>query len=76
MERLFSLESPRFWLQNLGFSAPSLLLHPPSLDNRHLATLRVIEPEPFVESHPETAKTLGIEDGDQVYIKTRAGTSV
>lgn len=42
-------------------------------DNRHLATLRGVEPEPFVEIHPETATGLGIEDGDQVYIETKRG---
>ena len=42
-------------------------------DNRHLATLRGTEPEPTIEIHPETAKGLGIEDGDQVYIETKRG---
>jgi thiosulfate reductase/polysulfide reductase chain A len=33
--------------------------------------LRGVDPEPFVEIHPETAVGLGIEDGDQVYIETK-----
>jgi anaerobic selenocysteine-containing dehydrogenase len=42
-------------------------------DNRHLATLRGTEPEPIVEIHPETARELGIEEGDRVYIETKRG---
>ena len=33
-------------------------------DNRHLAVLRGVEPEPMMEIHPKTAAELGIEDGD------------
>ena len=42
-------------------------------DNRHLATLRGTEPEPVAEIHPETARELGIEDGQEVYIETKRG---
>jgi anaerobic selenocysteine-containing dehydrogenase len=42
-------------------------------DNRHIASLRGLEPEPVAEIHPETAKGLGIEDGDMVYIENKRG---
>jgi anaerobic selenocysteine-containing dehydrogenase len=42
-------------------------------DNRHLATLRGTDPEPLVEIHPETARELGVEDGDMVYIENKRG---
>jgi len=42
-------------------------------NNRQIASLRFIEPEPTVEIHPETARGLGIEDGNQVYIETKRG---
>jgi anaerobic selenocysteine-containing dehydrogenase len=42
-------------------------------DNRHLAVLRGVEPEPIIEIHPKTAAELGIEEGDRVYIETQRG---
>jgi anaerobic selenocysteine-containing dehydrogenase len=42
-------------------------------NNRQVAILRGIDPEPFVEIQPDTARGLGIEDGDQVYIETKRG---
>jgi len=42
-------------------------------DYRMVASLRALEPEPFVEIHPETAKKLGIADGDMAYIETKRG---
>lgn len=42
-------------------------------DNRYLATLRGIEPEPIAELHPETARSLEVKNGDQVYIETKRG---
>ena len=42
-------------------------------DGRQLATLRGTHPEPLVRIHPETANTLGITDGNWVYIETRRG---
>lgn len=42
-------------------------------NNRQVASLRGMEPDPVVEIHPETAKALGIEDGDWVYIENRRG---
>jgi len=50
--------------------------HSPVYDhsaNRHVASLRGVEPDPIVEIHPETAASLGIDDGDWVYIETRRG---
>ena len=40
---------------------------------RQIPSLRKEHPEPVVIIHPETAKNLGIKDGDQVYIETRRG---
>ena len=40
---------------------------------RQIPPLRKEHPEPVVTIHPETAKNLGIMDGDQVYIETRRG---
>ena len=42
-------------------------------NNKQIATLRGREPEPIVEIHPKTASSLGIHDGDQVYIETKRG---
>jgi len=41
--------------------------------DRNITSLRAQHPEPVVEIHTETAKELGIEDGDWVYIETRQG---
>lgn len=41
--------------------------------DRHISSLRGVEPEPVVEIHPESAKRLGIEDGEWVYIETKRG---
>ncbi len=41
---------------------------------RHLDSLRKRDPMPRVLLHPETARSLGIGDGDRVHITTRAGT--
>jgi len=40
---------------------------------RQITTLRGVEPVPIVEIHPKTAESLGIEDGDLVYIETPRG---
>ena len=40
---------------------------------RQIASLRGGHPEPVVSIHPETAKGLGIADGDWVYIETKRG---
>ena len=42
-------------------------------NNRQIASLRGIEPDPIVEIHPETARDLSIEDGDWVYIENKRG---
>jgi len=42
-------------------------------DYRQVASLRGLEPEPLVEINPETARGLGIADGDMVYIETKRG---
>jgi len=42
-------------------------------NNRQIASLRDMEPEPLVEIHPETAGRLAIDNGDMVYIETKRG---
>ncbi len=39
-------------------------------EGRQIPSLRKINPDPLVEIHPETARTLGIQDGDWVWIET------
>ena len=41
--------------------------------DRNIAPLRALHPEPVVEIHSETAKELGIKQGDWVYIETKRG---
>ena len=40
---------------------------------RQVAGLRTLRPDPIVELHAETAKRLGIADGDWVFIETKRG---
>lgn len=40
---------------------------------RQITSLRGIRPEPLIEINPETARKLGISDGDWVYVETRRG---
>ena len=40
---------------------------------RQVAKLRRLHPNPIVQVHPETAKVLGIADGDWVFIETLRG---
>lgn len=40
---------------------------------RQIKSLRADHPEPLVNINPETARKLGIEDGDMVYIETKRG---
>ncbi|MFQ6110462.1 MAG: molybdopterin-dependent oxidoreductase [Nitrospinota bacterium] len=42
-------------------------------EQRQVAQLREIHPDPLVELHPETARGLGISDGDWVYIENQRG---
>ena len=42
-------------------------------EHRQIPLLRQLNPDPIVEIHPETAKNLGIKDGDWVYIENRYG---
>ena len=41
--------------------------------DRNIDFLRELHPEPIVEIHTETAKKLGIEDGDWVHIESKLG---
>ena len=43
---------------------------------RRVADLAAAEPEPFVEVHPDTARTLGIAPGDLVQVATRRGVAI
>jgi anaerobic selenocysteine-containing dehydrogenase len=42
-------------------------------EQRQIPLLRQINPDPITEIHPETAKKLGIRDGDWVYIESKYG---
>lgn len=39
-------------------------------EGRQIRSLRKINPDPLVEIHPETARSLGIQEGDWVWIET------
>jgi assimilatory nitrate reductase catalytic subunit len=43
---------------------------------RRVAELNAVEPEPFVEIHPETARGLRIAEGDLVILTTRRGRAI
>jgi anaerobic selenocysteine-containing dehydrogenase len=40
---------------------------------KHVASIRIMRPEPFVELHPDKAKELGLEDGTWITIETQVG---
>ena len=40
---------------------------------RHVASLRMMRPDPVVELHPETAAKLGLEEGKWITIETPVG---
>jgi anaerobic selenocysteine-containing dehydrogenase len=42
-------------------------------EHRQVAQLRQLNPNPITEIHPDTAKNLGIEDGDWITIENRHG---
>jgi len=42
-------------------------------EHRQIRTLRRMNPDPITEIHPETADTLGIKDGDWIYLENRYG---
>ena len=42
-------------------------------NNHNIPLLRELLPDPIVEIHPDTAKALGIEEGDWVWIETPRG---
>lgn len=41
---------------------------------KHVASLRMMKPEPYVEMHPDTARRFGLVEGEMVYIDTAKGT--
>jgi anaerobic selenocysteine-containing dehydrogenase len=42
-------------------------------EHRQISLLRQMNPDPITEIHPDTAKKLGIGDGDWIYIESRYG---
>lgn len=42
-------------------------------EGRQITSLRKLNPDPLIEIHPETAGTLGIEEGDWVWVENRRG---
>ncbi|MEW6669586.1 MAG: molybdopterin-dependent oxidoreductase [Thermodesulfobacteriota bacterium] len=42
-------------------------------EGRQIRSLRELHPNPVIRIHAETAKKLGIQEGDRVYIETRRG---
>lgn len=42
-------------------------------EHRMISALRKLHPDPLVEIHPETAKALGVKEGDWVWIETPRG---
>ena len=42
-------------------------------EHRQIPLMRQMHPDPITEIHPETAKKLGIKDGDWVYIENKYG---
>lgn len=53
-----------------------LLQYQSGTQTRRVAELNTAEPEPFVEVHPETARTLNIAPGERVVLTTRRGRAV
>jgi anaerobic selenocysteine-containing dehydrogenase len=45
-------------------------------EGRQLKSLRKLNPDPLVEIHPETARSLGITDGDWVWIESPRGGKI
>jgi len=43
---------------------------------KHVASLRMMKAEPFMEMHPDSARRFGLEDGDMAYIETNKGRIV
>ena len=40
---------------------------------KHVASIRIMRPEPLVELHPDTTQELGLKDGQWIYIETGVG---
>ncbi len=40
---------------------------------KHVASLRLMRPDPIVQLHPDTARNLGLQEGKWVYIETEMG---
>ena len=43
---------------------------------KHVASLRSMKPEAIVEMHPETARRMGLKEGEMIYIETNKGRIV
>jgi anaerobic selenocysteine-containing dehydrogenase len=42
-------------------------------EHRQIPSLRRMNPDPLTEIHPDTAETLGVKDGDWIYIENKYG---
>lgn len=42
-------------------------------EHRNLPTLRAMHPDPLVELHPQTARAIGVDEGDWVWIENMRG---
>jgi anaerobic selenocysteine-containing dehydrogenase len=40
---------------------------------KHVASMRIVRPDPIVELHPDTAEKYGLEEGQWVFLETKAG---
>ena len=43
---------------------------------KHVASLRMMKSEPFMEMHPDSARRFGLDDGDMAYVETNKGRIV
>jgi assimilatory nitrate reductase catalytic subunit len=77
--------TPRLFLTRFATPDGRAVFHPvqyhgsaeqPGAQTRHVPALVAAEPEPFVEIHTDTARSLGIAHGDPVRLSSRRGAIV
>ncbi|ACK52654.1 molybdopterin oxidoreductase [Methylocella silvestris BL2] len=76
VEHRLSAESPDAGFPYLLTTGRVLQHYNSGAQTRRVDELRAASPEPFVEIHSETARTLGVGDGDLVALTTRRGRIV
>ncbi|PNG28050.1 molybdopterin oxidoreductase family protein [Methylocella silvestris] len=76
VEHRLSAESPDAGFPYLLTTGRVLQHYNSGAQTRRVDELRDASPEPFVEIHSETARTLGVGDGDLVALTTRRGCVV